>query len=215
MEFRRDYLEDVAIITAVMIVSSIVTYLGKVNPTHDLMTQVIAFYEASIHAQIQNYIIPSLTHFFIFMYIVGFPTLLLGSYFYLKKYHEGQHYNYAKAYIMVNLISIPVFYFLPVTVTGHYLEGVDPIYYDFLFNNEIINQIVSPVDDFQKAFPSLHTGLSAVASLSIWNSSKKAGTIAWIITACIMASTIYLGIHWIADAVTGLILAYISYRLFH
>lgn len=203
--------EDLGIFTAVLTISGILGIIGKYNPAHNQFTNIIASYEAPYIAAFQSMAIPTLTEFFIFVYVFGYPALLLGAYYFIKRNHE-EHFRYVKSYIFLMIVSMPIFFFVPVEVTGMFLEEVEPLLYG---HSQWTGMFFSSIGDFQKALPSLHTGFSALAAFSISHHSKRAGLVAWKVTGLIVLSTFYLGIHWMTDALIGLILAYISYRIFH
>ncbi|MFO7793679.1 MAG: phosphatase PAP2 family protein [Candidatus Nanohaloarchaea archaeon] len=199
--------EDIAIFGGVMILSAIVNNLGLINRNTIVFTELIFALEGSAVLIFQSVVNPILTNFMVAVYLFLYPLLLLGAYYYLKQ--KDLHINYAKSYAFLIIISAGFFYFVPVKVSGHYIPGLEPILYNF---NPLTVDFFTSLGDFHAAFPSLHTGLAAVAAIHLHNEGKLISIVGWVATFLIMISTFYLGIHWLTDAAFGLGLAYLSCR---
>jgi len=63
-----------------------------------------------------------------------------------------------------------------------------------------------------KAFPSLHTGLSVLAALYARKVDSRYANTVTALTVGIVFSTLYLGIHWVIDAVFAMLLVWVAYR---
>lgn len=147
-----------------------------------------------------------LTALFVAVYLLLYPTLLLGTYLGSKRHHDrSRAADYVLTYTAVLVVSTPFFYFVPVGVTGYYLQSVQPVLYE---STGPIQTFMRNVDTLQKALPSLHAGLAGTASLYAPDGYER---LSWAITGLIVASTIYLGIHWFTDIVVGLGVAYGCY----
>lgn len=202
-----DLKEDAAVFGAIMILSAIVNNLGLINRNTIVFTELIYALEGSAVLIFQSVVHPMLTNFMVSVYLFMYPLLLIGAYFYLKK--KDSHLKYAKSYGLLIIVSAGFFYFVPVKVSGHYIPGLEPILYEY---NPLTVGLFTSLGDFHAAFPSLHTGLAAVAAIHLHDEEKIISAAGWLATFLIMISTFYLGIHWITDAAMGLGLAYLCCR---
>ena len=57
-------------------------------------------------------------------------------------------------------------------------------------------------------FPSLHTSLSTIMAIHWWRTDRRLGIIAAVWTALIVASTVLVKQHYVADVASGLLLAW-------
>ncbi len=198
-------LRDVCYIAMVLVVSGIVGMASEQSP-HPLRTDLIYAIEGNAVAVLQPDPIPTLIALFVAVYLLVYPALLLGTYIGLKYRHgRTRALDYVTTYTTVLVVSMPFFYFAPVGVTGYYLDGVEPVLYE---STGPIQVVMKNVDTLQKAFPSLHAGLAGTAALYAPRGYER---LSWAITGAILASTVYLGIHWLTDLVVGLAVAYGCY----
>lgn len=151
-----------------------------------------------------------LTVLFTGIYLVGFPFVVLFTYFKVKAHDEQEAYRYAFAYIALVLLAVPFFIFFPVKITSLYLSRVEPLMYNL---SPVIQYGVYSTDTLVKAFPSLHVGLSVLAALYARNTEPAYAAVAWILAVGIFVSTLYLGIHWLTDVAVGLILVVFAYAI--
>lgn len=194
--------KDAVIIAVVLVISVIVGMASFLSP-YPLRTDLVYALEGNIVAYLQPEPRPLLTVLFVGIYLLLYPAFLLGTYVGLKHRHgRGRPLDYAVTYSAVMVVSIPFFYFVPVGVTGYYLNDVHPVLYEF---TGLLHHFMKNVDTLQKALPSLHTGLAATASLNAPDGYER---LSWAITGLVVASTFYLGIHWVTDVVLGLALAF-------
>lgn len=196
---------DICYIAVVLVVSSIVGMASKQSP-YPLRTDLMYALEGNAVAVLQPDPNLLLTTLFVVVYLLVYPALLLATYISLKYRHgRSRALDYVTTYTTLLLVSMPFFYFVPVGVTGYYLQGVEPVLYE---STGPIQTFMKNVDTLQKAFPSLHAGLAGTAALYAPRGYKR---LSWAITGAILASTVYLGIHWLTDLVVGLALAYGCY----
>lgn len=205
-EDTRLSLRDAWCIGPPIVVSGLATSASALSP-YPLRTDAVYALEGDIVELFQPMVHPVAVWFFITVYILVYACLLLSTYIGLKREGRGRHVAYATTYTVVILVSTPVFYFVPVGVTGYYLDGVEPLLYEF---GAGIGSSMTTVDTLQKALPSLHTGLSLTASLYAPDGYRL---LSWTATALVVLSTLYLGIHWLVDLAAGGALAYACYRL--
>ncbi len=151
-----------------------------------------------------------LTIFATAIYLVGFPFIVLFTYFKVKAHDEKEAQRYALAYIIVVLCSVPFFLLFPVKVSSLYLSSVDPLMYEL---SPAIRYGIFSTDTLVKAFPSLHTGLSVLAALYARKADARYAYTAGILAVGIVLSTLYLGVHWVTDAAFAVVLVWVAYRL--
>jgi membrane-associated phospholipid phosphatase len=60
------------------------------------------------------------------------------------------------------------------------------------------------------AFPSLHAGFPVVAAGAAWRQSRKAGLVLWVWAVIVWVVVVYLGEHYVADVIGGIVYAVIA-----
>ena len=195
---------DVWYIAPPLLASGLASMASKVTPFSPLTPAVYGL-EGGLVSLFQTVTHPGLTAFFVLVYVGLYPLLLGVTYIGLKREPGSRHVDYAATYTAVVLVSTPLFYFAPVGVTGYFVEGVEPLLYE---GSGVIGSFVTSVDTLEKAMPSLHLALAAIASLHAPRGYKP---LSWAATGLIALSTLYLGIHWVSDLVVGGTLAYACY----
>jgi membrane-associated phospholipid phosphatase len=60
------------------------------------------------------------------------------------------------------------------------------------------------------AFPSLHAGFPVVAAAAAWRQSHKAGIVLWVWAVIVWVVVVYLGEHYVADVLGGIVYAAIA-----
>jgi membrane-associated phospholipid phosphatase len=193
---------DARYIVPPLAASGVAGLASEVSP-FDVYTGAIYALEGDLVAVFQSFTHPVLTQAFIAIYLLAYPILLLGTYIGLKP--EGRHADYALTYTAVVVASTPVFFFVPVGVTGYTIPGVEPLLYE---DTGALEVFMTNVDTLQKALPSLHAGLAVTASLYAPRGYER---VSWTVTGLILLSTLYLGIHWLVDLAAGAGLAYACY----
>ncbi len=98
------------------------------------------------------------------------------------------------------LISYAFYFFLQTEVLRPVLTGTD------VFTHMI--QGVYASDQPYNDFPSLHTSISVILAIHWFRVSRKVGIVVSIWTALIVASTVLIKQHYIADVISGLLLAF-------
>ena len=104
------------------------------------------------------------------------------------------------AMIIAWAVSYAFYFFLQTVVVRPVLAGGD------LFSRMIRDVYAgdNPCNDF----PSLHTSLSTIIAIHWWRTDRRLGIIAAIWTALIVASTVLVKQHYVADVASGLLLAW-------
>lgn len=173
-------------------------------------TRTIYELEGATVAVFQTVTTEQLTVLFAVVYLVGFPFIVLFTYFKLKATDPEQARRYAIGYVSLVLLSAPFFLLVPVRVTGYVLPEVEPLLYE---SHAVIASGVTATDTLMKALPSLHTGLSVLAAIYAQKTDRRYGMTAGILAVTIVLSTFYLGIHWLTDAVLAVALVIVAYWL--
>ena len=207
---REFLLTDWKYLGVAWVVTSVVNTLAMNYHVPHTYTGIIYAIEGGTVEFFQVIAHPVLTVFFTLIYLAGFPFVVIFTYFKVKAHHPRQAYRYAFAYATLVLLAVPFFILFPVKITSLYLSNVEPLMYDL---SPVIQHGVYATDTLVKAFPSLHTGLSVLAALYARKTDARYARTATVVTACIIFSTIYLGVHWITDAVVAVFLVSIAYSL--
>lgn len=144
------------------------------------------------------------------VYLIGFPFVVLFTYFKVKAHDEEEAQRYALAYIIVVVCAVPFFVLFPVKVSSLYLSTVEPLMYEL---SPAIQYGIFSTDTLVKAFPSLHAGLSVLAALYARKADARYAYTAAILATAIVLSTLYLGVHWVTDAIFAVLLVWVAYWL--
>jgi membrane-associated phospholipid phosphatase len=104
------------------------------------------------------------------------------------------------AMITAWFVSYFFYFFLQTEVIRPVLAGTD------LFTRMI--QGVYATDNPYNDFPSLHTSISTILAIHWFRFDRRTGVVAAVWTALIVASTVLIKQHYLADLVAGLLLAF-------
>lgn len=104
------------------------------------------------------------------------------------------------AMIIAWAVSYVFYFFLQTVVVRPLLAGGD------LFSRMIRD--VYAGDNPYNDFPSLHTSLSTIIAIHWWRTDRRPGMAVAVWTALIVASTVLVKQHYVADAASGLLLAW-------
>jgi membrane-associated phospholipid phosphatase len=110
------------------------------------------------------------------------------------------------AMIAAWLVSYAFYFFLQTEVIRPVLTGTD------VFTRMIRD--VYAGDNPYNDFPSLHTSLSTIVAIHWYHLDRRPGIVIAIWTALIVASTVLIKQHYIADLISGLLLAFGASWLF-
>jgi membrane-associated phospholipid phosphatase len=192
------------------VVTEIVNKLALNFHVTRTFTGAIYAVEGATVAAFQAFAVTPLTVLATGVYLVGFPFIVLFTYFKLKAHDEDEAHRYALAYVIVVVCAVPFFLLFPVKVSGLYLSTVEPLMYEL---TPAIQHGIYSTDTLVKAFPSLHTGLSVLAALYAQKVDARYAYTAAVLAGAIVLSTLYLGVHWVTDAVFAVLLVGVAYRL--
>ena len=98
------------------------------------------------------------------------------------------------------LVSYAVYFFLQTEVIRPAVAGTDLL-------SRMIRDVYAG-DNPYNDFPSLHTSLSTIIAIHWWRTDRRLGIIAAAWTALIVASTVFVKQHYVADVASGLLLAW-------
>ena len=172
-------------------------------------TWLIYEFEGPVVVVFQSVTSAPLTVIFTVVYLVGLPTIVLFTYFKVKAHDEREARRYALAYVVLVLLAVPFFVFVPVGIPALYpAVAVKPLIFDV---SPVIRAGMLATDTMVKAFPSLHTGLSVLAALYARKAGPRYAAAALVLAGLIVLSTFYLGIHWLTDAAFAVVLVGIAY----
>lgn len=151
--------------------------------------------------------------FWAWVYVFLYPCLVaLPTVIYHDRRDGAALRSYVAAFALNYFLALPFYLFVPVTETGWseprtadaVLENALPGWIEFLRSSSALDN----------CFPSLHVSLTATAALHAlrWGPRRLALT-AGAGSVLVIASTLALGIHWIADGVAGVGMAALAVRL--
>jgi membrane-associated phospholipid phosphatase len=124
-----------------------------------------------------------------------YATLILFLLFRTKVFQSA-----CLAVITVMMISYGFYFFAQSEVIRPVLLGTD------LFTR-MIRDVYAGDNPFN-CFPSLHTSVSTILAIHWWRTDRRIGIPVAVWTALIVASTVLIKQHYIADLIFGLILAF-------
>ena len=130
-----------------------------------------------------------------------YATLILFLFFRSKYFQSA-----CLAMITIWFISYAFYYFLQSEVIRPVLTGTDT------FSKMVMN--VYAGDNAYNDFPSLHTSLSTILAIHWVKVNRPLGIVLSIWTALIVASTLLVKQHYIADMIFGLALAFAAALLY-
>jgi len=149
--------------------------------------------------------IPTLTYFFVIMYIAVYPfTLWFSPAYFLITDNKKAMKTLAYGLLLIYIIALPFYLFMPITnVYTHYnvnsaLESVIPSVENFFYTTTTYNNCL----------PSLHTAMTILIAYTVGlTGNRKLTYFTYFSMISVIISVIYLSIHWITDVITGALLA--------
>lgn len=161
-------------------------------------------------------------------YVAGYPVLIILTPMLGVWLDKGILARRALgAYALCFAFALPFYLFFPVQETWYAYNTCPPgmpmdlaacnngevqnlaIQYPFVLKN------IYAYNELNNCFPSLHTAISVAMATVAWRTGAPRRYVAFAATlsALIVASTIYLGVHWVADVVAGLLLVPLVVKL--
>lgn len=133
-----------------------------------------------------------------------YASLILFLFFRTRVYQSA-----ALSFLLAWAVSYVFYALLQTEVQRPLLAGSD-------FFTRLVQGVYAgdrPYNDF----PSLHTSLSAILAIHWFRFERRLGAVAWLWTGLIIASTVLIKQHYVADLAAGLVLAlgvsYIFWKL--
>lgn len=147
-----------------------------------------------------------LVSFFSFLYVIVFPlTLLTASLWILSRDHTRFRTYCASVAIASLILLMAHMLILSTRPALDPASGISPL----LYQDPLWGPLSSHLISRGQSFPSGHTVLLTVVVLSL-QGEGRAVTIALSILCLTMPGLLYLGLHWPADLVFGLLLGWFS-----
>jgi membrane-associated phospholipid phosphatase len=178
-----------------------------VNITHTLYSL-----EGEIVAQVQSIATTELTWALSFVYVIGYGFLLT---FPLVAYLLLDDLRALRVTVLaytINYLTGLLFYSVFVAFgPRNYMPGqVEELLYVVWPQIEFLT---TDINTNTNVFPSLHTSLSVTIALLAWwtrDSYPQWLYVSVPLAACVIFSTMYLGLHWMTDVVVGMLLGIAS-----
>lgn len=165
-------------------------------------------------AVFQSFVSPYLTYAMSFIYLILFSFIIIFTFvlFIYTDNIKGLE-RYTIIFIVNYAVALPFYIFMPLKVTGFYVQGVEPLLYNL---HPIVYDGVRSIDPYlTNNFPSLHTSLSISALLVAvyYTDIRKYKVFTLVSTVLVILSIFYLGIHWLTDMLGGILLAVLAFCL--
>ena len=181
-------------------------------------TPLIYSFYGGIPAAVQRSLLnPLLTDFMELVYVYGFTFIIYFTPYLLIVNSDDVLLKKYAAIIVLNYLVLVPFYILFPVHTPAYSDGLTTVS-PLLYNNQYFGRMVTGIDPLDNCFPSGHVSLILSTLFVIWKAKTgdegTYGRYAYFVLASfllITLSVLYLGIHWPADILGGLILAYAAY----
>lgn len=178
-------------------------------------TPLIYSFYGSIPGMVQDSLLnPAFTVLMEIIYVHGFTFIIYFTPYLLIVNSDDRYFKEYTGIIFLNyLVLIPFYIYFPVHPPACYLRSVSPL----LYNDPYMGRMVTGIDPLDNCFPSGHISLILSTLLFIWkakNEDMKYEKYAYFLLICfflIVLSILYLGIHWPADILAGIALAYGAY----
>lgn len=155
----------------------------------------------------------ALAPFWVWLYIFGYPALLLVPGIVLHAQGRRQLLRaYIGAFLFNYVAALPFYLFVPVVESGlSHLAAVDPILEQVWPRLLGLLRSSSAPDN---CFPSLHTSCSLTAAFfCLRHGPPRLARMVTLLAVLIVASIYALGVHWVLDGVAGVGLAVLAVRL--
>ncbi len=158
---------------------------------------------------LQSFQSPTVSSFFVFIYIYGYVFLIVFpiiAYFALEDTEE------LSALILAYTVNYGIGLIFYTLFIAYGPRNINPVLFENLLYDAFPQAwaLTNNVNDNTNVFPSLHTSLSMTVLFMAWLTREKYPLwlpIAAFFSLSVVASTMYLGIHWFSDVFVGTLLA--------
>lgn len=212
----REIAPHVLILALVLVVNRLFRHLGQefswilgwnITPS-------IYGIENGLVAAIQSFASPWVTTFFSFAYIYGYSFVVVFPYIAYWVHEDSTPLRqtilaYASNYGLGLVLYTLFISYGPRNVLG----TVKPLLYDVYPQVQLLT---SSVNANTNVFPSLHASLSITVVFLAYRTRETYPNwfrLSLLVTASVVVSTMYLGIHWALDVVAGALVALVSVRI--
>jgi membrane-associated phospholipid phosphatase len=174
------------------------------------------------HIVFENQALADAVPFYVYGYSAAyfflFPLLGLGfAWFFWRRPEPQAFQTYAAALSIDYLVSLPFFILFPVPERWAFPDA-DSILLSDLWSSALIDAF-RPISAIDNCFPSFHTSMTVVMVLCAYLYRAQLRNAVAPLGVMIIVSTYGLGIHWVADIVSGIAVGLISvaiaYALVH
>jgi PAP2 superfamily len=144
--------------------------------------------------------------YFYFMHFV----LPVAAGFFLWLHSRELYWRFAVALLLLSLLAFVTYLFFPSTPPWlQYPDQVHQIQHETVIKLRL-DYYVSPLFNHldpnrYAAFPSLHSAYPVLAALYAWRAQRKVAVLLCLWAACVWFSIVYLGEHYVVDALDGLV----------
>jgi len=142
------------------------------------------------------------------IYVAGYPFIIVCCVMLPVWMDRGRLARRAlAAYAICFAAALPFYLFMPVNeVWAYYGDGY---VHNVINDYPLVREHLYSFNDINNCFPSLHTAISVALAALVWRSNmpRRLRVTAVALASGIVFSTLYLGIHWLADVLAGLALA--------
>jgi len=216
---RRSYFLFVAVGLSVVAVDLVLTALDPrwtqavVRWRGDDYTSLVSAVEGGAVAWCQRVTPAGVTWFMAWAYLIAFPAMLLAAAVVFDHLNERRrNISLLAGYVVNYLLVLPFYVFFPV-VECHAYHRSEPV--TRLLLNDISPAVIAalrPTSGIDNCFPSFHASLAVTIALFAWQSRRRSLGILMLATAAlVIASTLYLGIHWLSDVGAGILVGVLGY----
>jgi len=212
--FLPEYRWPLCVVLAVLCANFVETYFdGRVTAAlgYDL-TGWVHRLEGDFAAAFQHPAWGPAIYAFAFIYLVLFTASLTAPILLAAGAGDLAAFVALSRGVILNyLIAFPFYLFFPVQE----MWSGNPLHVRLLVNeiSPAIMDAYRSTSALDNCFPSLHTSLALTTALLATRFLPRGFCVAiWLISGLVIASTLYLGIHWITDlAAGGLLAAFVSW----
>lgn len=217
LERLREVTPHVLVLVLVLVVNRLFRHLGQeFSWILDWnITPLIQAIENGLVAAIQSVATPWLTTYFVFAYVYGYSFLVVFPYVAYWVLEDSAPLRQTILAYATNYGLGLVLYTLFISYGPRNLRygTVKPLLYDAYPQVQLLT---STVNANTNVFPSLHASLTITVVLLAYRTRETYPywfLLSLVLTASVVVSTMYLGIHWALDVVGGGLVALVSVRI--